>query len=62
MKYLTAGFSAIIWGSGQFLNKQKLKGLIFFALQISLQYCGASIRYRYNPRPIAFFCQTHFGR
>ncbi|MDR1129278.1 MAG: hypothetical protein LBL20_08205, partial [Treponema sp.] len=25
--------SAIIWGSGQFINKQKTKGLIFFLLQ-----------------------------
>jgi len=35
MKYITAGFSAVVWGSGQFLNKQKLKGLIFFVLQIA---------------------------
>ncbi|MDR2070150.1 MAG: sugar ABC transporter permease [Treponema sp.] len=26
--------SAIVWGSGQCLNKQKLKGLIFFLLQV----------------------------
>ncbi|MDR0730244.1 MAG: sugar ABC transporter permease [Treponema sp.] len=25
--------SAVIWGSGQFINKQKLKGLLFFLLQ-----------------------------
>jgi arabinogalactan oligomer/maltooligosaccharide transport system permease protein len=25
--------SAVIWGSGQFINKQKVKGLIFFLLQ-----------------------------
>ena len=34
MKYLAAGYSAIVWGSGQFLNKQKLKGAIFFGLQL----------------------------
>jgi len=34
MKYISAVFSAIVWGSGQFLNKQKLKGFIFFILQI----------------------------
>jgi arabinogalactan oligomer/maltooligosaccharide transport system permease protein len=28
--------SAIIWGSGQFINKQKTKGLIFFLLQAVL--------------------------
>jgi len=36
MKYIAAVFSAIVWGSGQFLNGQKLKGLIFFGLQIAL--------------------------
>jgi arabinogalactan oligomer/maltooligosaccharide transport system permease protein len=35
MKYITAVFSAIVWGSGQFLNKQKIKGLIFFVFQIA---------------------------
>ena len=34
MKYLTAIYSAIIWGSGQFLNRQKTKAFILFALQI----------------------------
>ena len=34
MKYITAVFSAVVWGTGQFLNKQKLKGLIFFIFQI----------------------------
>jgi len=34
MKYMPAVFSAIVWGSGQFLNRQKLKGLILFGLQI----------------------------
>jgi len=35
MKYMPAVFSAIVWGSGQFLNRQKLKGLILFGLQIA---------------------------
>lgn len=34
MKYLAAFCSALIWGSGQCLNKQKIKGLIFFILQL----------------------------
>jgi len=34
MKYLSAISSAVVWGSGQFVNKQKLKGAIFFCLQI----------------------------
>ncbi|MDR2543598.1 MAG: sugar ABC transporter permease [Treponema sp.] len=36
MKYTPAIFSAVIWGSGQFLNKQKLKGIIFFFFQTAL--------------------------
>jgi len=45
MKYLAAVYSAIVWGSGQFFNKQKLKGLILFALQvlfISVEFLTAS--------------------
>ncbi|MDR0785694.1 MAG: sugar ABC transporter permease [Treponema sp.] len=34
MKQLAAVCSAVVWGSGQFINKQKSKGLIFFALQV----------------------------
>jgi len=34
MKYLAAVYSAIVWGAGQFVNKQKIKGLIFFIFQI----------------------------
>jgi arabinogalactan oligomer/maltooligosaccharide transport system permease protein len=34
MKYLVAVCSAIIWGSGQFLNKQKLKAIVPFALML----------------------------
>jgi len=34
MKCLVAVYSAIVWGSGQFVNKQKLKGLIFFVFQV----------------------------
>ncbi|MDR1466560.1 MAG: sugar ABC transporter permease [Treponema sp.] len=33
MKQLVAVCSALVWGSGQFINKQKAKGLVFFALQ-----------------------------
>ncbi|MCL2881243.1 MAG: sugar ABC transporter permease [Treponema sp.] len=36
MKFLAAVSSALVWGSGQFINKQKLKGAIFFVLQIVL--------------------------
>ena len=39
MKYLAAVYSAIVWGSGQFLNKQKIKGLILFILQILFIIC-----------------------
>ncbi len=35
MKYITAVYSGLVWGSGQFFNKQKLKGLILFVLQIA---------------------------
>jgi arabinogalactan oligomer/maltooligosaccharide transport system permease protein len=35
MKYLVAVYSGIVWGSGQFFNKQKLKGLILFVLQVA---------------------------
>jgi len=34
MKNIAAVYSALIWGSGQLINKQKIKALIFFALQI----------------------------
>jgi arabinogalactan oligomer/maltooligosaccharide transport system permease protein len=46
MKYLVAVFSALIWGSGQYINKQKLKGLIFFVVQlvfVSIELCTSSI-------------------
>ncbi|MCL2004209.1 MAG: sugar ABC transporter permease [Oscillospiraceae bacterium] len=33
MKIITAICSAVIWGSGQFINKQRLKGLVFFLIQ-----------------------------
>ncbi|MDR1787234.1 MAG: sugar ABC transporter permease [Treponema sp.] len=33
MKYLAGIYSAFVWGSGQLLNKQKLKALIFFLFQ-----------------------------
>ena len=46
MKYLPAISSALVWGSGQFINKQKLKALIFFFLQllfISIELLTSSI-------------------
>jgi arabinogalactan oligomer/maltooligosaccharide transport system permease protein len=46
MKYLAAVYSALIWGSGQFINRQKLKGLIFFVMQIafvSIELCTSSV-------------------
>ncbi|MCL2004259.1 MAG: sugar ABC transporter permease [Oscillospiraceae bacterium] len=33
MKIIAAICSAVVWGSGQFINKQKLKGLVFFLIQ-----------------------------
>ncbi|MDR2476606.1 MAG: hypothetical protein LBD18_02325, partial [Treponema sp.] len=36
MKNIAAIFSAIVWGSGQFINKQKIKALIIFLLQVIL--------------------------
>ena len=33
MKIIVALCSAIVWGSGQVINKQKLKGLVFFLIQ-----------------------------
>ncbi|MDR2743417.1 MAG: sugar ABC transporter permease [Treponema sp.] len=36
MKYLAALYSAVVWGSGQFINKQKTKGFIFFLCQVIL--------------------------
>jgi arabinogalactan oligomer/maltooligosaccharide transport system permease protein len=46
MKYLAAVFSALVWGSGQYINKQKLKGLMFFVVQIifvSIELCTSSV-------------------
>jgi arabinogalactan oligomer/maltooligosaccharide transport system permease protein len=34
IKGVTALSSAIIWGSGQFINRQKIKALIFFSIQL----------------------------
>jgi arabinogalactan oligomer/maltooligosaccharide transport system permease protein len=34
MKYIPALSSALVWGSGQYINRQKLKGLIIFAVQV----------------------------
>jgi arabinogalactan oligomer/maltooligosaccharide transport system permease protein len=34
MRYFVALLSALVWGSGQFVNKQKIKGLSFFLFQV----------------------------
>ena len=34
MKYIAAAFSSVVWGAGQFINKQNLKGFLFFLLQV----------------------------
>ena len=36
MKIVAALCSAVIWGSGQVINKQRFKGLVFFAIQCIL--------------------------
>jgi len=36
VKVLAAIMSAIIWGSGQILNRQWIKGIMFFAVQVTL--------------------------
>ncbi|MDR2807501.1 MAG: sugar ABC transporter permease [Spirochaetaceae bacterium] len=33
MRYIIGLLSALVWGSGQFINKQKIKGLCFFLFQ-----------------------------
>jgi len=33
MKMIVALCSAFVWGSGQFINKQRFKGVVFFAIQ-----------------------------
>ncbi|GHV88440.1 sugar ABC transporter permease [Spirochaetia bacterium] len=46
MRYISAICSAVIWGSGQCLNKQKLKGLMFFVFQVVLagiELCTGSL-------------------
>ena len=46
MKYFVTLSSALVWGSGQFINKQKIKGLIFFFLQtvfISIELLTSNI-------------------
>jgi arabinogalactan oligomer/maltooligosaccharide transport system permease protein len=36
MRFAAAGMSAIVWGSGQIFNRQWLKGLVFFGVQVVL--------------------------
>lgn len=42
MRYLTAICSAVVWGSGQVINKQRLKGLMFFVVQAVLVWVEMS--------------------
>lgn len=42
MKFVTAICSAVIWGSGQIINKQRLKGLMFFIVQAILVWVEMS--------------------
>ena len=42
MKIIVALCSAIIWGSGQVINKQKLKGFTFFLIQCTLVFVELS--------------------
>ncbi|MDR0554930.1 MAG: sugar ABC transporter permease [Treponema sp.] len=61
--------SAIIWGSGQCINKQKLKGLIFFLLQVvfvGLELLSGSINIlsgavSAEPRNAGFFIRGLWG-
>jgi len=34
MRFITAGLSALIWGSGQVMNRQWLKGIMLFLVQV----------------------------
>lgn len=56
MKYIPAFCSAIIWGSGQFINKQKIKALVFFLFQAILVgiELGTSSGFS-GPEPGSFF-------
>ncbi|MCL2378628.1 MAG: sugar ABC transporter permease [Defluviitaleaceae bacterium] len=42
MKFLIALSSAIVWGSGQVINKQYIKGLVFFIVQCILVFVELS--------------------
>jgi len=56
MKYIPAFCSAVIWGSGQLINKQRIKALVFFLLQVLLVgiELGTSNGFS-GPEPGAFF-------
>ena len=42
MKIIVTLCSAFIWGSGQFINKQKLKGFVFFLIQCTFVFVELS--------------------
>lgn len=42
MKYVVAACSTVVWGSGQFINKQKMKGLILFIIQVCVVFLELS--------------------
>ncbi|MDR1910135.1 MAG: sugar ABC transporter permease [Spirochaetaceae bacterium] len=69
MKYLTAFCSALVWGSGQCLNRQRLKGLFFFVFQLifaGIELCTGSFAVltgavAAHPRNAGFFIRGFWG-
>jgi len=56
MNYIPAFCSAVIWGSGQLINKQRIKALVFFFLQVLLVGIEVGTSNGYSgPEPGAFF-------
>jgi arabinogalactan oligomer/maltooligosaccharide transport system permease protein len=66
---VTALCSALIWGSGQCINKQKLKGLLFFAFQVifvGIDMCSGTFSIlsgaaAAHPRNAGFFIKGFWG-
>jgi arabinogalactan oligomer/maltooligosaccharide transport system permease protein len=69
MNYIAALCSALVWGSGQCLNKQKLKGLLFFVFQIifvGIELCTGTLSIltgaaAAHPRNAGFFIKGFWG-